>query len=253
MKKITFAATALAAGCAFASITSSDVVGYQKYSLNEAGLCNVGAAFTPVNETGKWTCDTKVFDTAATGGDTIYSLDPVVFDFNTFMFNGYDGETSLGWYVVVMDQETFEPVDLPTAQSFELEKSQVVYFQASDMVTAPVVSGRVDDIANAQTVVIEKTMTPCEIANPYPKDTTLADLATFCVPGDTIYVLDTYWFDFKTYFYNGNGSWLVYDFNGDGELVDTVVTNGSTVVLPAGQGGYFQAADENGRTWTVTL
>ena len=206
MKKLTFAATALVAGFAMANIASSDVVGYQKYTLNEAGMCNVGAAFTPVNETGKWTCDTKVFDTPATGSDTIYSLDPVVFDFNSYTFNGYSGEQSLGWTVMVMDQDTFEPVELPVAQSIELEKSQVVYFQAGDMVTAPTVSGRVDDVDSAQTVVIEKTMTPCEIANPYPKATTLADLATFCVSGDTIYVLDTYWFDFKSNFYSGDGS-----------------------------------------------
>lgn len=253
MKKITFAATALAAGCAFASITSSEVVGYQTYTLDSAGICNVGAAFTPVNATGKWTCDTKVFDTESTGGDAIYSLDPVVFDFNTYTFNGYDGETSLGWTVVVMDQDTFEPKMLPGVASFELEKSQVVYFQAADMVTAPVVSGRVDDIANAQTVLIEKTTAPCEIANPYPKATTLADLATFCVGGDTVYVLDTYWFDFKTFICAGDGSWLVSVFDGEGNISYETVTDLSTVVLPAGEGGYFQAADENGRTWTVTL
>lgn len=253
MKKITFAATALAAGCAFASITSSEVVGYQTYPLNEAGLCNVGAAFTPVNATGKWTCDTKVFDTAATGGDTIYSLDTVVFDFNSYTFNGYSGEVSLGWTVYGMDYEKFEPMEYPPVASFELEKAQVVYFQPSDTITSPTVSGKVDDIATAQTVTIAKSLDISEIVNPYPKATTLADLATFCVAGDTVYVLDTYWFDFKTYVCLGNGSWSVYDFDEGGNLSDTTVNDLSTVVLPAGQGGYFQPADDAGRTWTVTL
>ena len=68
-----------------------------------------------------------------------------------------------------------------------------------------------------------------------------------------IFDLDAY--QFKGYDGEGNSLGWTYttsDIN-TGDPIQETVTDSTTVVLPAGQGGYFQPGDGGNRSWTVTL
>ena len=54
MKKVMFGLAAAAAISAFA-IESANTVGYMNYESG-MGIENVGAAFTPINAAGEWSC-----------------------------------------------------------------------------------------------------------------------------------------------------------------------------------------------------
>ena len=94
-----------------------------------------------------------------------------------------------------------------------------------------------------------------KIMNPYPIDTTLSDLETFAVPGDTLYVFNRAFWDLDFYVYLGKGNgWSVTTYNAETwTQYDYTETDTTKVVMPAGIGGTYQSADQDGRTWTVTL
>lgn len=251
MKKLMFAVAALAAGVACAEITSANIVGYQTYA-NEIGVNNITAAFTPMNLAKKWTVDVKVFDTEAVGGDTMMLLNMDIFDLDSFVFFGYDGEgKSAGWAYNTSDLVTGDPIQ-ETVASFEVAPGDVTYTQPGDGIPGFTVAGQVADVKGAQ-VVIPDSM-PVDFSNPYPKATTLGDIEAFAKAGDTLMVLNFEIFDLDAYVYLGNGKW-VYNTTDmmTGDPISETIEDSTKVVLLAGQGGYFQAADDDGRTWNVAL
>ena len=77
---------------------------------------------------------------------------------------------------------------------------------------------------------------------------------------DVVMFLNTEIFDLDYYQFNGydgSGNPQGWTYNtsdpNTGDPIQETVTDSSTVVLPAGQGGYFQPNNGENRTWTVTL
>ena len=233
---------------------SSGVVGYQQFGTGDY-ITTAGAAFSPINATGKWTCDTTVFDNDVAADDIVYVFDPEVWNLNYWQFTGFDGgKNSLGWAYFYTDTETWEPAN-KVVSSFELEKGDTVYFQPVDGVSGLTVAGEVADTTKSATWTLEAGEWIGEIMNPFPVNTTLADLETFAKVDDIIYVFNYDFWNLDYYQFNGAGlGWVCNTFSDETwEAINYVVTDTSLVVLPAGVGGCFSPADYDGRTWTVTL
>ena len=67
-----------------------------------------------------------------------------------------------------------------------------------------------------------------------------------------IFDLDAYQFMGKTGGVSQGWVYMSSDPN-TGDPINETITDATTVVLPVGQGGYFQPGDGGNRTWTVTL
>ena len=255
MKKVMFAAAVAAAGGLMA-IESANTVGYQTYQSG-MGIENVGAAFSPINATATWNATSNIYDTAATADDVVMMLNPEVFDLDAYQFNGYDGSGNpQGWTYFTSDPNTGDPIQ-ETVASFTLSKGQVTYCQPADGVSGFLTAGEVQSGTSA-TVAFEDDGF-FEFVNPFPKATTLADLETFCQTDDVLMVLNFEIFDLDAYQFNGkvegvSQGWTYFTSDPNtGDMVQEVITDSTTVVLPAGQGGYFQPGDGGNRTWSVSL
>ncbi len=255
MKKLMFTAAAAAAGLAF-GIESANTVGYQTYESG-MGIENIGAAFSPINASGEWTATDKIYDTGAVSGDIVMMLNTEIFDLDAYQFNGYDGSGNpQGWTYFTSDPNTGDPVDAQVS-SFTLGKGQVTYCQPADGVSGFLTAGEVQSGTSA-TVAFE-TDGFFEFVNPFPKATTLGDLETFCQAGDILMVLNFDIFDLDAYQFNGkvgdvSQGWTYFTSDPNtGDPIDETITDSTTVVLPAGQGGYLQPNNGEDRTWTVTL
>ena len=252
MKKL-IALAAVAAAMPLIAVESANVVGYQTYSGD--WIQSIGTAFTPMNSTGTWVCDTKVFDTDAVASDNLMVFNPEKWDLDSYIFKGYDGEGhGLGWQYSTADIMTGDPI-IDSVASFELGASQVAYFCPADGMSGVNVSGQVQDTTKVATVTFDDSNWIFEFVNPFPKATTLADLETFCVASDNLMVFNPEKWDLDSYIYIGPGSGWQYS-TADimtGDPIATIITDSSTVVLPAGKGGYFAPADTTGRTWNVSL
>ena len=254
MKKLMIAAAAIAAVATAGAVESANIVGYQAFGTGE-WITSAGAAFTPINATGKWTCETTIFENDAAAGDAVNVFSSEVWNLNTWTFKGFDGEAkSLGWAYNYTDTDTWEPADTVVA-SFELEKGDTVYFQPNDAVSGLTVSGEVEDTTKAATWTLAANEWIGDIMNPFPVATTLADLESFAVAGDAVHVFSTDFWNLDTYTYKGAGlGWACNTFSDETwEAIDYVVTDTSLIVLPAGIGGCYQPTDMAGRTWTVNL
>ena len=208
-----------------------------------------------MNSTGTWVCETSIFDTVATESDNLMVFNPEKWDLDSYMFLGYTaGGEGLGWNYSTADIMTGDPI-VTTVSSFELGVSQVAYFCPADGISGVSVSGEVQDTTKTATVTFDDSNWIFEFVNPFPKATTLADLETFCVESDNLMVFNPEKWDLDSYMYLGTGNGWNYStadiMTGD-PIVD-VITDSSTVVLPAGKGGYFAPADSAGRTWSVSL
>lgn len=253
MKKIILPVAAMAVSMAMADVVSSSIVGYMTYP-STIGINNIGAAFTPINATGDWVCDTKVYDTDATQDDVVSFLNFDIFDLDSYQFLGYNGSgDSLGWVYNTSDMMTGDPIQTPVA-SFTLGKGQVTYCQPGDGISGFTTSGEVEDTTTSA-VVEFKDDGVFEFVNPFPKDTTIGDLQSFCSQDDVLMVLNFEIFDLDSYQYLGAGNGWTYNTSDmiTGDPIQEMVTDTATVVLPAGQGGYYQPGDGGDRTWTVTL
>ena len=255
MKKLMFTAAAAAAGLAF-GIESANTVGYQTYESG-MGIENIGAAFSPINASGTWNATSNIYDTAAVAGDVVMFLNPEVFDLDYYQFNGYDGSgNSQGWTYNTTDPNTGDPIDTAVS-SFTLGKGQVTYCQPADGISGFLTAGEVQSGTSATVAFNDDGF--FEFVNPFPKATTLGDLETFCQAGDILMVLNFEIFDLDYYQFNGKSGdvsqgWTYNTSDPNtGDPVDELVTDPTTVVLPAGQGGYFQPGDGGNRSWTVTL
>ena len=229
-------------------------MGYQNFEVKDY-ITSAGAAFSPANGTGKWVCETTVLDNDAAVDDLVYVFSSEVWNLNGWQFKGFKGSgESNGWAYNYTDTTTWEPADMVVA-SFELEKGDVVYFQPSDSVSGLTVAGTVADTTKPATWTLAADEFYGDIMNPFPVPTTLADLETFAKVDDVIYVFNPKFWNLDAYQYKGLGRGWAYNTFSDEtwEAIDSVVTDTSTVVLPAGIGGCYQPADQDGRTWTVSL
>lgn len=187
--------------------------------------------------------------------DAVNVFSSEVWNLNTWTFNGFnEGGDSLGWAYMYTDTETWEPADTVVA-SFELAKGDTVYFQPYDGFSGLTVSGEVQDPTASATWTLAPGEWIGDIMNPFPVNTTLADLETFAVANDAVHVFTTEFWNLNTYTYLGAGNgWACNTFSSETwEAIDYVVTDTSLVILPAGIGGCFQPYDLDGRTWTVSL
>ena len=213
------------------------------------------AFFNMAKQDGKWAIGEKFFNADSVAGDTILSLDPFQFDFNSWFFNGYDEDGNyLGWFGTLWVEG--EMVTIENIQNFDVAKGQTLYVVPAEFI-GPTVSGSISDVDTTQDVTLDQSNgeMAVDFANPYPVATTLADLNSFTEAGDTVYALDTIYFDFVSYFNQGDGTWFkTYPSDQeDGGWGTDIVSDPATVVLPAGVGGYFSSGDGMPRTWNVSL
>lgn len=254
MKKLMTAVVSAAAMACIAEGVDSNTVGFQNYATIDDGLATVGAAFKPINAAGEWTCDSKVFDQDAVIGDVVMYLNMNIFDLDSYMFRGYDEKgDSLGWIYNSSDPDTGDPIETPV-ESFTLSKGSVTYFQPGDGESPVTVAGEVEDTSKSAVVTFTGS-DMYEFVNPFPIDTTLGDLETFCEIGDVLMVLNLSIFDLDSYMYRGAGQGWIYNSSDPdtGDAIEEAVNDPTLIVLPAGKGGYFQPGDGGDRTWTVTL
>ena len=239
-------------------------VGYQNYEGD--WFVSVAPAFKAVAGDRTFTVADKLMENEMVGSDTISIFNPETWDFDIYAFKGYDSEgKSLGWTKMVADLEAqIENPEAPMIEtdiaSFEIAKGETFYYQPSDGISGLTMAGEV-----------ESTEEPCEItfsgnwiyelANPYPIATTLGDLETFFKAMDTLSVFNPETWDFDIYAYNGTGNgWtkMVADLeaqieNPEAPMIEEIVTDSTTVVLPAGKGAYYQPSDENVRVWNISI
>ncbi len=250
MKKVMFVAAVAAGLAAFGDgLESANTVGYIQQSLGEGEYVHtVGVSFKNCGvASGAYTIGTEIFGTTAAEGDMIYVFDPNNWDLSNYTFNGFNGDTSLGWFYAGADGT------MDTVASFEVQKGDVVYFQPADAVTAATVSGEVEPGSSASvTFDLSGGDFVFPLVNPFPVATTLGDLEAFAAAGDMVYAFDAQNWDLSNYTFNGfeNNVSLGWFYAGADGTMDTV-TDSSLVILPAGQGAFFQPGATC--TWTVTL
>ena len=250
MKKLMFVAAVAAGFAVFGDgLESANTVGYIQQSLGEGEYVHtVGVSFKNCGvASGAYTIGTEIFGAKAAEGDMIYVFDPQNWDLSSYTFSGYSGETSLGWFYAGADGSS------DTILSFEVQKGEVVYFQPADMITDATVSGEVEAGASASvTFDLSSGDYVFPLVNPFPLATTLGDLETFAAAGDMVYAFDAQNWDLASYTFNGfennvSQGWFYVGADGTSDTL----TDSSTVILPAGQGAFFQPGATC--TWTKTL
>ena len=249
MKKLMFVAAVAASLGMFADGIESQTVGYITQSLGEGEYVHtVGVSFKACGvASGAYTIGTEIFGVAAAEGDMIYVFDPQNWDLSSYTFSGYSGETSLGWFYSGADGST------DNLLSFDVQKGEVVYFQPADMITDATISGDVEAGSSASvTFDLSSGDYVFPLVNPFPLATTLGDIETFAAEGDMIYAFDAQNWDLASYTFNGfsGETSLGWFYSGADGSTDTI-TDSSTVILPAGQGAFFQPNATC--TWTKTL
>ena len=184
-------------------------------------------------------------------------LNVEIFDLDAYQFNGYDGSGNpQGWTYTTSDPNTGDPIQESVA-SFSLAKGKVTYCQPADGISGFTTAGEVESGTSA-TVAFEDDGF-FEFVNPFPKATTLGDLETFCEADDVLMVLNFEIFDLDAYQFNGKDAGVSQGWTyttsdpNTGDPIQEQITDPTTVVLPAGQGGYFQPGDGGNRSWTVSL
>ena len=254
MKKLMIAASAALCATVGFAVESANVVGYQTFTPDTAAgrqFVMVATQFAPINSTGKWTFTGDVFGQDLEEGDGIYFFDKDLEDRVYYFFLGFDKGVPQ-WSKQWLDGLTGEDRE-DTVSSIEVSKGETLYWLPSDGEASVTVSGQTDDVTGS-VVINFPDSAPYNLVNPFPIDTTLNDLAAFFIEGDNLYIFDEELEDRVYYFYLGpadgwSKQWLDGLTGEDRE--DTPA--GSTVVLKAGQGGVFNASDDDGRTWTVSL
>mgnify|MGYP003319553146 CR=1 FL=1 len=211
----------------------------------------VATQFAPLNTTGKWFFSNKVFDTELVEGDAVYMFDKALEDRVYYYFLGFE-DNQATWLKQWTDSVTGEGLEDDSLTGIEVEKGETIYWMPSDGESGTSVAGEVTDIGGKVTLNFPDSA-PYNLVNPYPVDTTLADLEAFFIEGDNLYIFDEELEDRVYYYYLGEGTWLKQwtdSITGDG--LEAELSN-DFVILKAGQGGVFNASDDDGRTWEVTM
>jgi len=235
MKKLVTAfAACMMAGVLSASVESQNIVGYQTLAPQD-GIIPVGVAFRNMAETNFVVDSDQLFSYTCSDGDVVLVLNTVDLEFDTYYINGGS------WFFISNQGGDDVPV-----VSFTIPYGGTVYLAtAAESVT---IAGEV--ATGTSEVVFDPAENPdnlWSLVNPLPIDTTLADL-DFAVDGDVVLLLNTVDLAFDTYYINGGQWYFISNQGGDDQLVED-----TTVVLPAGVGGYFVSNGEGSRTWSVTL
>lgn len=237
MKKLVTAfAACMIAGLVSASVESDNIVGYQTLTPQD-GLYSVGVAFRNMAATNFVVDSDQLFGYTCSDFDVVLVLNTTDLAFDTYYING--GQ----WYFV----SNLEGSEDTPVESFTIPYGATIYLSvAGESVT---IAG---EVATGTTEVVfdvaENPDNLWSLVNPLPIDTTLADL-DFALDFDVVLVLNTVDLAFDTYYINGGQWYFVSNLEGS---EDTAVDS-STVVLPAGMGGYFVSNGEGSRTWSVTL
>ena len=233
-------AVAAASMAATTSVQSSNTVGFLNHAIDvNVPVDNIGVCFVPVgNENGSFSVTDNALGTSLAAGDSLYQFNANLWDFDIYSYNG----TGEGWTASYADgsAETIDGLDIGTS-------ANLFYMGAAESVT---LAGQVR-APGTQTL----TFTPGEndeyvfpLANPYPVETTFADLETFCSAGDSIYLFNPEVWDFDIYTYNGLGDgWTASYADGTAETI----SDSTAVILAAGQGASFMPGSEC--TWTVSF
>ena len=184
-------------------------------------------------------------------------LNVEIFDLDSYQFKGYDAQgNGKGWVYNTTDPNTGDPVVTPTA-SFTLGKGQTTYCQPGDGISGFTTAGEVESGSSATVSFLTDGF--FEFVNPFPQATTLGDLETFCQQDDMVMFLNFDIFDLDSYQFKGKDGnvskgWVYNTTDPNtGDPIVSSVSDSTTVVLPIGQGGYFQPGDGGDRTWTVNL
>ena len=217
-------------------------------------LTAVGLPFGAIGTMGSTVIDTKIFDNDALAGDQVVIYNPEVMDYEFYTFLGFEGDVSQGWSFLRYNMETWEQENI-TCKNFTINYGEGVLIMPNDgMEVSMTTAGQVADLEKSQTWEMQAGEWTKGIMNPYPVDTTLADLETFAKMGDNLYVVNCAVQDCDVYTYLGKGDgWSHLYYGDDWEQHNETITNGSTVVLPAGKEGYYVPNDTDGRVWTVSL
>ena len=197
---------------------------------------------------------TKVFDYDVQLSDKVVIYNPEVMDYEFYTFNGFESETSLGWNFLHYNMDSWEQETI-TCQDFTVNYTEgIMMLPDSGMELSISSSGQVADLEESQTWQMLEGEWTKAIMNPYPVDTTFADLETFAKLSDKLYIVNCAVQDCEVYTYNGEGEgWNFLYYGDDWEQHTITITDSTAVVLPAGQVGYYVPDDTNGRVWTVSL
>ena len=256
MKKLMIAAVASIAAVGAFAVESANIVGYQTFTPDTAAgrqFVMVATQFAPINSTGKWTFAGDVFGQDLEEGDGIYFFDKELEDRVYYYFLGFEAGQPK-WLKQWTDGVTGDALEDETISSLEVVKGETLYWLPADGESSITVSGQTEDVTGS-VVINFPDSAPYNLVNPFPVDTTLDDLATFFIEGDNLYIFDEELEDRVYYYYLGAGNgWLKQWTDGvTGDALEDDTIPGSTLILKAGQGGVFNASDDDGRTWTVSL
>ena len=239
MKKLVTAfAACMIAGFVSAQVESLNIVGYNTMAPGDS-IIPVGVSLKNMAGTNQdyVVSGPQLFGHTCVDGDAVLVLNANDGAFDTYYISGGN------WYFISNQGGD----DVPVA-AFIIPYGGTVYL----VVAAPTVTiaGEVAALGTQQ-VVFDPSTNPLSLwplVNPYPIDTKLSDLASFALDGDAVLILNALDGAFDTYYISG-GNWYFISNQGG----DDVPVAGTTVILPAGVGGYFVANGGSTRTWTVTL
>ena len=256
MKKVLIATAVAMASAAALAIESANTVGYKTYEFSEADEIyaqNVGLCLTDMTAGGDIVVEDTILGRAVEDGDivTIFNVDYDMNDIYQYM----EGE---GWYHTVF---AFDGIVYSTVASFTIPAGATFNFTPADPSGVITMSGEVAP-SGTQTQTFQMIdgvddvyLYTFPVVNPYPKATTLADIATFAdVDGDQFRVYNADYDMYDIYQYMEGEGWYKTVFSFDGVVYSMIVEAdwATTTVLDIGQGGVFTPADETLRTWSVT-
>lgn len=233
-------------GAVFADIQSSNVVGYQEYSLvGEEYMHNIGVQLQNM-EAESFTITDNVFGAPLADYDMIYIFDADYFGYTAFTYMDL-GDGDYGFSVMFADGSFGDPI-----YSITVNKGDNVLYMPGDAEAKPVVAGEVEKSGTKVVKFLQEENYIFPITNPFPQATKLKDL-TCLQDYDMLYVWDSDYFGYTAYTYMdiGDGEYGFSVMFADGSFGDPII-DPEFVVLGVGQGGMFMPSDGD-REWSVTM